>query len=408
MDLESAGADFDCVAQSSNSATSDAGSSANVIPNAEPINTLTRPSEEAAISAGLPDRSHSRSPALPPAHCSTPNSPVISPAPSRPNTPAFSPVPSRANTPPISPAASRPAPPVSPTPHSLTSQHGGEEVPMDSELALVETGSGRKEHDVLGTKRGNEHLEDENVAPCKRTRSSKRNAASVSAMEDIDDAPSKRTRASKMNATSVDVAVPPNKRTRHKSPAPSTAPSTKRGRNNAVVPAVGKSSPSLAPRQAEINSPPWFSKTLAMLESESRMGEAWTTMVRAWALFEAASGYEEVKKLGAVGRPSAVGDWIGRARSSTWRPVIRDLPQYEASFWIWWSAIQPDWRLDEGDLVRERVVGDWEPLRRPGINGMVSVLVALFYWGLEILEDSSGRNRWLSAVEECQTAFRHL
>ena len=71
----------------------------------------------------------------------------------------------------------------------------------------------------------------------------------------------------------------------------------------------------------------------------------------------------------------------------------------------WWSAIQPDWRLQDGRLVRERVAGDWESLRLPGINGVVSIVVALFYWGLEVLEDGRGQSRWVSTVEECRDAF---
>jgi len=145
-----------------------------------------------------------------------------------------------------------------------------------------------------------------------------------------------------------------------------------------------------------------------MLQSESGMGEEWMELVDLWASFEARSRYEEVKKLDPTGRPAAVGLWIGRARSRTWRPIITDVPKYAASFWEWWSFIQPDWRLEDGQLVRERVVGDWEALRLPGINGVVSVVVALFYWGLEVLEDSRGQSRWVSAVEECRDVFKQF
>ena len=76
---------------------------------------------------------------------------------------------------------------------------------------------------------------------------------------------------------------------------------------------------------------------------------------------------------------------------------------------MWWAGIQPEWRLDDdGTLVPERLVGDWEPLRRPGTNGITSVMAALFYWGLEILEDAGGRAGWLAAVEECLAAFSQL
>lgn len=147
---------------------------------------------------------------------------------------------------------------------------------------------------------------------------------------------------------------------------------------------------------------------LVMLQSESGMGEEWMELVNLWASFEARLQYKEVKKLAPTGRPSAVALWIGRARLSTWRPIIENVSKYEASFWEWWSVIQPDWRLEDGELVCECVVGDWEALRLPGINGVVSIVVALFYWGLEVLEDSRGQSCWVSAVEECHDAFRQF
>ena len=146
-----------------------------------------------------------------------------------------------------------------------------------------------------------------------------------------------------------------------------------------------------------------------MLQSESAMGKEWMELVRIWASFEVRSRYEEVSKLGPTDRPSAVGEWIGRARPSTWRPVIGNLVKYESAFWKWWSGIQPEWRVEDEELVRERLVGDWEPLQRPGMNGIVSVMVALFYWGLAVLKKGRGRrDGWLSAVEDCCAAFKEL
>ena len=145
-----------------------------------------------------------------------------------------------------------------------------------------------------------------------------------------------------------------------------------------------------------------------MLQSESRMGGGWMELVNLWASFEVRSRYKEIKKLAPQGRPFAVGEWISRARPSTWRPIIESVPKYEASFREWWLAIQPDWRLEDGRLVHERVAGDWESLRLPGINGVVSIMVALFYWGMEVLEVSRGQSRWVSAVEECRDAFRQF
>ena len=138
------------------------------------------------------------------------------------------------------------------------------------------------------------------------------------------------------------------------------------------------------------------------------MGEEWMEVVTLWASFERQWKYKEVSKLGPTNRPAAVGEWIGRGRPSTWRPVIGDLARYESAFWKWWSGVQPDWRLEDGELVRKRLVGDWEPLRRPGTNGVVSVLVGLFYWGLVVLEKGRGRAGWRSAVKDCHAALKEL
>ena len=35
-------------------------------------------------------------------------------------------------------------------------------------------------------------------------------------------------------------------------------------------------------------------------------------------------------------------------------------------------------------------------------------MIALFYWGLEILGDAGGQVGWLDAVEECFSAFSQL
>ena len=145
-----------------------------------------------------------------------------------------------------------------------------------------------------------------------------------------------------------------------------------------------------------------------MLQSESAMGEKWMELVTVWASFEAWLKFREIKKLAPINCPPAVGDWIGRAHLSMWRPIIEDSQQYEALFWEWWSHIQPEWQFEDGKLAPGSLMGDWDVLWLPGTNGIVSVMVALFYWGLEILDDNGGCKSWLSAVEECCANFKKL
>ncbi|KIJ14163.1 hypothetical protein PAXINDRAFT_79801 [Paxillus involutus ATCC 200175] len=68
-----------------------------------------------------------------------------------------------------------------------------------------------------------------------------------------------------------------------------------------------------------------------------------------------------------------------------WLPPIRDLNKFCAEFWAWWSTLQPKWRvlpLQPGTLhTIHEVAGDWTTLDKPGLNGFLSILAALKWWG---------------------------
>ena len=410
MDLESAGADFDSVVQISKNSTPDPSSSSNA--NTAPMEMLALPSQQ-PLSPLITDRlSHPRGPASPPlpsSHSGTPalsspNTPLISPARSLPNAPPISPVYLRPNSPPLSLSLSHPnMPPISPAHSCLKSPLTG----PTGACAMTPVTS-QVDHSMLELTREGTPIPSEVVLVEIRLRSSgwsskKRCNEDV---EEVNQAPSKRMRSSKMNAALANVATPATKWAANR--APSTMLQSTKKITTRATHTLAESSSAIIPVQAKVNSPPWFSRMLVMLQSESRMGEEWMELVNLWVLFEARSQYEEVKKLDPTRRPAAVGLWIGRAHSSMWRPIITDVSKYVASFWEWWSVIQPDWRLEDGQLVHEHVVGDWEALRLPGINRVVSVVVALFYWGLEVLEDSHGQSHWVSAVEECHDVFKQF
>ncbi|KAF9033391.1 hypothetical protein BJ165DRAFT_1332159, partial [Panaeolus papilionaceus] len=80
--------------------------------------------------------------------------------------------------------------------------------------------------------------------------------------------------------------------------------------------------------------------------------------------------------------PAAVGMWVGRGRSTTWRPEIEEARVFGMQFNQWWLELQPSWRNMNGRLACQEVDGDWECLRSPGPNGLLSVVAMLFYWGL--------------------------
>jgi len=105
-------------------------------------------------------------------------------------------------------------------------------------------------------------------------------------------------------------------------PARKKAPAT-------LVSSLANSTPTVM----EGNAPAWFSDSLAMLQSsEIPLGEGWAELVRLWVAFEEKEGFKERRKLSAKDRPECITDWVRRARSPTWRPVITNVGAFGKVF----------------------------------------------------------------------------
>ena len=161
--------------------------------------------------------------------------------------------------------------------------------------------------------------------------------------------------------------------------------------------------------QSAASKPDWFTAAISMLEGEKGLGTTWAKLVKAWAAFEDGAGYEGTKKLLTTHRPDAIKAWIGRARSPTWRPIIPDTSAYESEYMLWWTAIQPLWRKgSDGSLIFSKVDGDWGVLQRPGLNGMLSVMAGLLFWGVALRDSSNARKGWNRAVSDCLIVINSL
>ena len=152
------------------------------------------------------------------------------------------------------------------------------------------------------------------------------------------------------------------------------------------------------------SAPAWFEQSKDLFRSEGLGGE-WLQLLGAWERFEVQEGYKEQGKLSSKGRPDVVQMWISRARSTSWRPLILDTGAYGVTFNSWWAQLQPQWRISgDGAVVSQLLEGNWDCLRRPGLNGLQSVVAALFYWGIAAKKAGACKS-WLSAVLECLSVF---
>ncbi|KAJ7093763.1 hypothetical protein C8R44DRAFT_645827, partial [Mycena epipterygia] len=128
--------------------------------------------------------------------------------------------------------------------------------------------------------------------------------------------------------------------------------------------------------------------------------------VSAWIRVEAASKFAQgPTKLPAAGRPGQVGLWISRAR---WQrgvadPVVTNPGAYANEWQAWWDSLQPEWRVREADgawsNAEYRGKGqEWGPLTQWGVNGTLSIVASLYFWGCRARGDADLEEVWETAV----------
>ena len=153
--------------------------------------------------------------------------------------------------------------------------------------------------------------------------------------------------------------------------------------------------------------PAWLKSAVKMLTAGD-LGDRWTNVVDMWVLFEHKETNLKPTVLGSSHRPPVVHDWIQRARSAFYRPAISSVDRFETSYKLWWASLQPDWRVSpSGEVAFAETSGNWDVIRKPGKNGILSVAAALFFWGLKV-KDTEDTNGWETAVEDLLVALTGL
>ncbi|PPQ73933.1 hypothetical protein CVT26_006554 [Gymnopilus dilepis] len=146
--------------------------------------------------------------------------------------------------------------------------------------------------------------------------------------------------------------------------------------------------------------------TLSMLTSAC-WDRRWQLMTAEWIRFEKIRGFQGSTKFKSTFRPSALADWIKRARSPSYKPQI-DIDDFQRDFWQWWANLQPDWRsISDGDAPQQ-VRGAWDKLDVPGVNGFPTVVAALYFWGLGLGTKWRTSASWSSAVEDVYWVLTQL
>ncbi|KAJ7038754.1 hypothetical protein C8F04DRAFT_912887, partial [Mycena alexandri] len=131
--------------------------------------------------------------------------------------------------------------------------------------------------------------------------------------------------------------------------------------------------------------PQWFRDCYVKVSGEV-LGDEYAQLLKEYVTLEQGYGFAKgrVALKGRVERPDEVSDWVrdGRGRTKKVRPIA-NLPAYAARVRAWWDGLQPPWRekWDEGEVLEEEGT-EWGTLASPGQNGMLSVMAALYWWGI--------------------------
>lgn len=147
--------------------------------------------------------------------------------------------------------------------------------------------------------------------------------------------------------------------------------------------------------------PPWLTSAISMLESEELGGNC-RPLIQAWVKFKRGQANQPASVLSSTHRPIVIRDWIQRARSASYRPVIKSTSDLQTNFMKWWEGLQPEWRMStSGQIIVSKLDGDWDGLCRAGRNGILSVVAALFFWGFALKGTGAEQVEWKAATDDC-------
>ncbi|KAJ7029032.1 hypothetical protein C8F04DRAFT_963367 [Mycena alexandri] len=159
----------------------------------------------------------------------------------------------------------------------------------------------------------------------------------------------------------------------------------------------------------------WFSAAYSDI-TKANLGSSFNALLAAFSDLERAFKWDKGKKnqeLGKVNRPPACTPYHRGSRArpeADTVPKIPSLAVYERDWWKGWATLQPQWRVESpgrsNPFLRETYPAlspdNWNPLRVPGQNGMLSVVAALYWWGLKnsAVGEREDKESWSEAVAD--------
>ena len=97
--------------------------------------------------------------------------------------------------------------------------------------------------------------------------------------------------------------------------------------------------------------------------------------------------------LPTANRPIEISQWSSRACPAAppdHKKGKRTFVMFVDSVFAWWHSLQPLWRTFQRGMVSRTVKGDWGVLRAPRINGLLNVIILVYWWARVLEEQEPG------------------
>jgi hypothetical protein len=75
--------------------------------------------------------------------------------------------------------------------------------------------------------------------------------------------------------------------------------------------------------------------------------------------------------------------WLKNGRKYYSPPKIENIDEFSKSWWVWWRALQPKWRImTDGSLLKQLPEDGetWANIYKGGSNGFFMLILTLAWW----------------------------
>ncbi|KAJ6458985.1 hypothetical protein C8R45DRAFT_843646 [Mycena sanguinolenta] len=155
---------------------------------------------------------------------------------------------------------------------------------------------------------------------------------------------------------------------------------------------------------------PWLRDSVVDL-TKVNLGCLFASGLASLVRLEIVAKYEAVgiKRLpGGKGRPDIIAEWIkgGRGTKMKKAVAVEDVLRFADEWDAWWAGLQPGWRVKDnsGKWHIEEAYEEnreWGSLAATGVNGLVSAVAALYFWGVAVrMGTEDQKRRWEASVHD--------